>query len=79
MKNNESSEIHLCGDFNDWSKTKHPLKRRKDNSYSTTLSLKTGRQYRYRFLLDSERWENDWEADTYAPNAFGSEDSVLQL
>ena len=74
-----ANEVYLCGEFNDWNQTSHPLKRRKDDSYSTTLTLETGRRYRYRFLLDGERWENDWEADGYAPNAFGIEDSVLQL
>jgi hypothetical protein len=29
-------------------------------------------------LLDGERWENDWAADGYAPNNFGTEDSVVK-
>ncbi len=40
---------------------------------------KTGRQYRYRFLLDGERWENDWAAEIYLPNSFGSEDSLVTI
>jgi hypothetical protein len=28
--------------------------------------------------VDGERWENDWAADAYAPNAFGTEDSVAR-
>ena len=32
-----------------------------------------------RYLLDGTRWQNDETADGYAPNSFGSEDSVLQL
>ena len=67
----------LCGDFNDWDPNAHPLKRRKDGSFSTTLSLIAGREYRFRYLIDGERWENDWNADKYLPNAFGSEDSVV--
>lgn len=71
--------VHLCGDFNDWSPTATPLARRKDGRYSTTLSLPGGRSYRYRFLIDQERWENDWSADAYVPNVFGTDDSVLHL
>lgn len=69
----------LCGDFNEWDKTSHPMKKKKDGSFSLTLELEAGRHYHFRYFLDGERWENDWEADAYAPNPFGSEDSVLNL
>jgi hypothetical protein len=46
-------------------------------SFSVTISLKPGNEYRFRYLVDSERWENDWEADKYLPNEFGTEDSVV--
>jgi hypothetical protein len=41
------------------------------------LWVEAGRQYRFRYLIDGERWENDHAADGYAPNPFGSEDAVL--
>ena len=67
----------LCGEFNEWDPTKNPLKRRRDGSFSLTISLKPGNEYRFRYLVDGERWENDWEADKYVPNEFGTEDSVI--
>ena len=69
----------LCGEFNDWGATANPMKKLKDGSFSATVSLPAGETYRFRYLLDSERWENDWEADAYQPNAHGTEDSVLEL
>ena len=69
----------LCGDFNDWDRTSHRMKRRKDGSFHLTISLKPGGQYRYRFFLDDERWENDWAAETYLPNKYGGEDSVVTI
>lgn len=69
----------VCGEFNDWDPASTPMKRLKDDSFSVTLSLPTGRDYRFRYLLDGERWENDWNADGYQRNAFGSEDSVAEL
>ena len=69
----------LCGDFNQWSQDSHPMKRRKDGSFTITISLKPGHQYRYRFFLDGERWENDWAAEAYLPNEYGSEDSVVNI
>jgi 1,4-alpha-glucan branching enzyme len=67
----------VVGDFNGWQPAT-PMKRRRDGSFSATVRLDPGR-YRYRYLLDDERWENDWSADAYEPNAFGSDDSVLVL
>jgi len=69
----------LCGEFNSWSTQSHPMKRRLDGGFSTTLTLPAGREYRFRFLLDGERWENSWQADDYRPNEFGTEDSVIRV
>jgi len=73
----EAESVSLCGEFNNWDAEKHPLKRRKDGSFSTTVSLNAGAEYRFRYRVNGERWENDWEADKYLPNEFGSEDSVV--
>ena len=75
----DAQEIYLCGEFNDWDESSHPLKRRKDGHFSTTLTLEKGCSYRYRYLFDGERWENDEAADAYKPNPFGGDDSVVQL
>lgn len=69
----------LCGEFNQWDPEAHPMKRRKDGGFWLTISLKPGHQYRYRFLLDGTRWENDWAADGYVPNPFGGEDSLIEV
>ncbi|RMH00784.1 MAG: glycoside hydrolase [Chloroflexi bacterium] len=69
----------LCGEFNEWRTDKHPMKRLKDGSFSVTVSLPAGKSYRFRYFLDGKRWENDWEADAYVPNEFGSEDSVVEV
>ena len=69
----------LCGEFNDWDVTAEPMKKLKDGSFSVTTSLEAGQSYRFRYWLDGERWENDWEADAYEPNEFGSDDSVVTL
>ncbi|MBL0713560.1 MAG: isoamylase early set domain-containing protein [Desulfosarcina sp.] len=69
----------LYGDFNDWDAGGVAMKRLKDGGFSVTLSLPAGNAYRYRYRLDDNRWENDWEADAYTPNRFGSEDSIVKL
>ena len=74
-----AKKIALCGEFNGWDPKSHLLKRRKDGSFSLTVSLPTGRHYRFRYYVDGERWENDFAADDYMPNPFGSDDSVVKL
>jgi 1,4-alpha-glucan branching enzyme len=73
-----ATEVHLCGDFNDWSPTATPMKLRKDG-FSATIALEAGRRYRFRYLLGDGRWENDWAADDYVANEFGGEDSVVEV
>jgi 1,4-alpha-glucan branching enzyme len=76
----ESAEsVHLCGEFNDWDRESTPLEQRKDGRFSASVTLKPGRAYRYRYVLDGARWKNDPEADAYVPNPFGTEDSVVAL
>ena len=75
----KAETVHLCGDFNNWNPTSHPMKQLKDGSFSVTISLDAGQSYRFRYLLDSERWENDWDADAYVANQYGAEDSLLNL
>jgi 1,4-alpha-glucan branching enzyme len=69
----------VCGDFNDWSPRDHPMVRRKDGRFSVTVLLPADQSYRYRFLLDGDRWENDWDAEMYVTNGFGSEDSLIRV
>lgn len=72
-----ADSVALCGDFNDWSAGSIMLEQAGDGSWQVTVPLEPGRSYRYRYLLDGERWENAWQADRYAPNAYGSSDSVV--
>ena len=75
----DAAKVSLCGDFNNWDPMANVLKRRKDGLFSTTISLEAGKSYRFRYVLDDGSWENDWNADQYLPNEFGSEDSIINL
>ena len=68
----------MVGDFNDWSPGAHPMSGGPEG-WSCTLTLAVGRRYRFRYLLDDGRWENDWEADDYVDNDHGGQDSVVDL
>jgi 1,4-alpha-glucan branching enzyme len=74
-----ADEAAVCGDFNNWDPGKDGMRRLRNGGFSLTLSLPSGRTYRFRYLLDGVRWENDEGADGYLPNPFGSEDSLARL
>jgi hypothetical protein len=73
----EAQIVTIVGDFNNWSLTETPMKRLETGDFTLTLELPCNREYRFRYLIDGNRWENDWCADKYVPNAFGSDDSLV--
>jgi len=70
--------VALVGDFNDWNTAATPMTRLKNGDFKVTLELEPGREYQYRYLIENEIWENDWEADKYLPSGIeGAENSVV--
>ena len=69
----------VCGEWNDWSASAGVMHRDTEGGFSLTVSLNMGRAYRFRYLLDGRRWDNDWAADAYVRNDFGGDDSVVDL
>ncbi|MFQ5812844.1 MAG: isoamylase early set domain-containing protein [Anaerolineae bacterium] len=73
-----ATQVHLIGDFNKWDWTAHPLtQRRSDSAWVITLELDAGQAYQFRYLSDGQRWCNDCQADGYAPNPYGGDNSVV--
>lgn len=73
-----ASTAFLVGEFNDWAMHSLPMKKMKDGSFKIVIELERDKSYQFRYLLDDERWENDWNADGYAYSAFGNcENSVI--
>jgi len=69
----------VCGEWNDWSADADVMRRDAEGGFSLTVGLDAGRAYRFRYLLDGQRWDNDWAADAYVRNDFGGDDSVVDL
>lgn len=72
-----AKNVHVVGDFNGWSIYANPMKRLKKGEFTTTIELEPGREYQFRYLIDEDRWENDWNADKYVKSPFGSDNSVI--
>ena len=74
---NGAKEVKLVGDFNNWEKKKGILMKLKDGKFTTSLNFKSGEEHQFRYLIDNERWVNDWHADKYVPTPFGVDNSVV--
>lgn len=68
--------VYVVGDFNDWSETANPMKKLKDGSFSLTIDLETGREYRFRYFSDGA-WFNDPDADAYSFCTYATEDNSV--
>ncbi|MBN2471412.1 MAG: isoamylase early set domain-containing protein [Anaerolineae bacterium] len=75
-KAQQARKVYLAGDFNGWKAESTPLRKLKDGRHTVTVALQPGQQYEFRYLLDGD-WHNDWKADAYVPNPFGSDNSVV--
>jgi 1,4-alpha-glucan branching enzyme len=71
--------VALCGEFNDWNPEANQMAQRKDGRFSATVSLETGKSYRFKFLIDGKIWESDPAADGFRLNEFGTEDSIVSV
>ena len=71
----------VVGEFNNWDANANRLgKNKKNGLYSAEIELEGGKEYRFRYVVDSKTWINDSEADRFEPTPFGgSENCVLIL
>lgn len=75
----EAAQVTLVGDFNQWNEEQTPMQKTKNGDFTVTLELACDQQYKFRYLIDNNHWENDWQADAYVPNCYGSDDSVVDI
>jgi 1,4-alpha-glucan branching enzyme len=66
----------LVGDFNNWQAIEMKFNK-KTKSFKTKVRLPKNGVFHFRYLLNEVEWENDYKADQYLPNEFGTENSVV--
>lgn len=73
-----AKEVHLVGDFNNWSASSQSLLWEKEKGvWQKRIFLEPGK-YHYKFIIDG-RWVIDPQNDHIAPNPYGGMDSVLEI
>jgi 1,4-alpha-glucan branching enzyme len=70
----DAQDVLLVGSFNGWGQNPIHLKRQKDGSWRTNVSLDPG-AYEYRFLVDGE-WRDDPDCTTRVSNPYGAENCI---
>ncbi len=70
------ASAQLAGDFNDWQPVAMKLDK-KSGSFKLKMRLPTDQDFQFKYLLNDAEWENDYAADAYAANEFGTENSVI--
>jgi glycosidase len=72
------TQVMLAGTFNDWNVGTTPMRDDdKDGAWEATVMLAPG-QYQYKFVADG-KWITDQNADGFAPDGFGGQNSVLNV
>jgi len=76
-----ATEGLLLGEFNNWDLDNgFTMKKGKDGSLMTTVTLEEGRSYQYRYLLNDGRWVNDESAIQYVHDErFQVENCVIEV
>jgi 1,4-alpha-glucan branching enzyme len=72
-----AKEVKLLGDFNNWEKNQGIPMKFKNGKFTASMNFRSGEEHQFRYLLDNERWVNDWKADKYVPTPFGVDNSVV--
>lgn len=76
-KGEKVSTVFLAGDFNNWDPTATPMSRAKGGAFRATVELEPSQEVQFRYLVNGERWCNDWHADAYTPNDLGEDNCVV--
>ena len=73
----QAREVFVAGDFNEWNKKAHPLKKNAKGVWQKTAMLFPGR-YEYKFIVDG-KWERDPKNSQTCLNCFGTRNCVIDL
>ncbi|MCB0594172.1 MAG: isoamylase early set domain-containing protein [Lewinellaceae bacterium] len=73
----EAKTVEVVGDFNNWNTQEAVTMKKQKDVFKAVVELETGKEYQFRYLIDGQAWENDWEADAYVSTPFGVDNSVV--
>lgn len=75
----EAASVAVAGDFNDWNWAKHRCTRHADGIWRTALPMLATGCYRYKFVIDGTRWQEDPGNGMKEPDEYGGFNSLLYV
>lgn len=75
----EARSVAVAGDFNDWNWARHRCTRNGEGIWRVELSLLAAGRYRYKFVIDGTRWQDDPSNGMKEPDEYGGFNSILQV
>jgi 5'-AMP-activated protein kinase regulatory beta subunit len=77
FKDKGAEKVFLAGDFNQWNKKSHPMKKSTDGIWTRSILVTPGR-YEYKFFADGD-WKEDDINPSRCTNHFGTMNSVKEV
>jgi len=74
---NGVKKIQILGDFNNWNEKAPAMKSLKSGDFTQTINLDAGKEYQFRYLMDSTVWGNDVAADGKIQNDFNEHNDIV--
>ena len=75
-----SKKVSVVGDFNNWDSSANPMKKYKNSGEcKTSLTLEKGKEYQFRYLIDGDKYENDWAADKYVQSPLSNDENSVVI
>ena len=69
----------LTGDFNNWHPTSTPLASDESGLWLTEIQPPQAGRYRYKFIVDSQKWIEDQNNGMKEPDHYGGLNSILVI
>ena len=76
-ENHPYGATSVVGDFNNWNPNTHAFQKQENDTFSISVILPTGQQFRFRYLGEGGKWFDEDASDGYEPNEYGSGNSIL--
>lgn len=74
-----AESVALAGDFNEWTTTATPCRRNDDGVWSVQIDLLPPGRYRYKLVVNGERWIEDPANAMKEPDEYGGFNSILHI
>ncbi len=78
LKVENAETVEILGLNSDWENS-ITMRKKKDGTFACDVTLPKNINHEFKYLINSNEWLNEAEADAQHPNTFGGSNSVIIL